>query len=62
MALLEDLHRSHGLTSVYVTHNLTFARRADRILKIERGSLTSNLDIADPSPAVVSVREDGFSG
>jgi lipoprotein-releasing system ATP-binding protein len=62
MALLEDLHRSHGLTSVYVTHNLTFARRADRILKIERGSLTSNLDIADPSPAVVSARKDGFSG
>jgi lipoprotein-releasing system ATP-binding protein len=62
MALLEDLHRSHGLTSVYVTHNTTFARRADRILKIERGSLTTTLDMADPAPAVVSVREDGFSG
>lgn len=37
--LLEDLHRSHGLTSVYVTHNLAFARRCDRILKLERGVL-----------------------
>jgi len=62
MALLEDLHRSHGLTSVYVTHNITFARRADRILKIERGSLTSTLDITDPAPAVVSAQENGFPG
>lgn len=39
MALLEDLHRSHRLTSVYVTHNLSFARRADRVLKLEKGAL-----------------------
>ena len=40
MAMLEDLHHSHGLTSVYVTHNLGFAQRADRILKLEGGALT----------------------
>ena len=62
MALLEDLHRSHGLTSVYVTHNVSFSRRADRILKIERGSLTSTSGTSDPLPAVASVREDGFAG
>jgi len=39
MALLEEMHAVHGLTSVYVTHNVTFAERADRILKMERGSL-----------------------
>lgn len=39
-ALLEALHRSHRLTSVLVTHNLSFARRCDRILKLEGGSLT----------------------
>jgi len=37
--LLERLHRSHTLTSVLVTHNLTFARRCDRILMMEGGSL-----------------------
>jgi len=37
--LLDDLHRSHGLTSIYVTHNLSFARRCDRVLKLEGGAL-----------------------
>ena len=37
--LLERLHESHQLTSVFVTHNLTFARRADRVLKLENGIL-----------------------
>jgi lipoprotein-releasing system ATP-binding protein len=39
MNLLGELHRSHDLTSVYVTHNLSFARRCDRVLKLEAGSL-----------------------
>ncbi len=37
--LLEELHRSHRLTSVFVTHNLTFARRCSRILSLENGGL-----------------------
>jgi lipoprotein-releasing system ATP-binding protein len=37
--LLERLHKSHQLTSVFVTHNLSFARRCDRVLKLENGSL-----------------------
>lgn len=37
--LLADLHRSHGLTSIYVTHNLSFARRCDRVFQLEKGSL-----------------------
>ncbi len=41
IGLLGELHRSHGLTSVYVTHNLSFARRCDRILKLEGGVLSA---------------------
>jgi lipoprotein-releasing system ATP-binding protein len=37
--LLEGLHRSHRLTSVFVTHNLSFARRCDRVLNMEKGGL-----------------------
>jgi lipoprotein-releasing system ATP-binding protein len=39
MALLEDLHRSRQLTSIHVTHNMKFARRADRVLQLEQGQL-----------------------
>ncbi|HSW48734.1 MAG TPA: ABC transporter ATP-binding protein [Bryobacteraceae bacterium] len=38
--LLDDMHRSHGLTSIYVTHNLSFAGRCDRVLKMDGGALT----------------------
>jgi len=37
--LLTDLHRSHQLTSILVTHNLSFARRCDRVLRLEGGVL-----------------------
>ena len=47
MGLIEDLHRSRELTSIHVTHNLQFARRADRVLKLERGAF-------DCKPAFVS--------
>jgi lipoprotein-releasing system ATP-binding protein len=37
--LLSDLHRNHQLTSVLVTHNLSFARRCSRVLSMEAGGL-----------------------
>jgi|SRR5579871_486391 len=37
--LLAGLHRTHQLTSVFVTHNLSFARRCDRVLSLEKGGL-----------------------
>lgn len=37
--LLAGLHRSHQLTSVFVTHNLSFARRCDRVLSMDKGGL-----------------------
>ena len=39
ISLLEDLHRSHKLTSIFVTHNLSFAARCDRILQLDKGVL-----------------------
>jgi lipoprotein-releasing system ATP-binding protein len=39
IGLLTELHRAHQLTSIYVTHNLSFARRCDRILRLESGAL-----------------------
>jgi lipoprotein-releasing system ATP-binding protein len=39
--LFDELHRRHQLTSVFVTHNIGFARRCDRIVKLEQGTLTS---------------------
>ena len=40
ISLLQDLHRSHKLTSIFVTHNLSFATRCDRILQLDKGDLT----------------------
>ena len=48
ISLLEDLHRLHSLTSIFVTHNLTFARRCDRILQLERGVLSQWPDSGGP--------------
>jgi lipoprotein-releasing system ATP-binding protein len=40
--LLTDLHRSHRLTSIFVTHNLSFAQRCDRVLRLEGGALAGS--------------------
>ena len=40
--LLTTLHRSHQLTSILVTHNLSFARRCDRVLVLEGGTLAES--------------------
>ncbi len=37
--LLGNLQRLHRLTSILVTHNNSFARRCDRILRLEGGAL-----------------------
>jgi lipoprotein-releasing system ATP-binding protein len=35
--LIQKLHREHRLTSLIVTHNLDFARRCDRVLRLHEG-------------------------
>lgn len=37
--LVERLHKSHHLTSIIVTHNITLAERCNRILRLEKGRL-----------------------
>ena len=37
--LIARLHRDYRLTSLIVTHNLGFARRFDRVLRLERGQV-----------------------
>ncbi len=71
MGLIEDLHRSREksdrpLTSIHVTHNLTFARRADRIMKLERGALERLAPpvklMEDPSSSDLSRSGNGVHG
>jgi lipoprotein-releasing system ATP-binding protein len=38
--LIQRLHRTHGLTSILVTHNLELAARCSRALRLENGQLT----------------------
>ncbi len=37
--LIEQLHKSHGLTSILVTHNMELAARSSRVLLLEAGKL-----------------------
>jgi lipoprotein-releasing system ATP-binding protein len=37
--LLAELHRTHQLTSIYVTHSRDFARSCDRVLRLQHGGL-----------------------
>jgi lipoprotein-releasing system ATP-binding protein len=47
--LLAGLHRSHQLTSVFVTHNWEFARCCDRVLSLDKGGLAPGL-VPDKPP------------
>jgi lipoprotein-releasing system ATP-binding protein len=38
--LMQRLHASHHLTSIIATHNLSLARRTDRVFQLEHGKLT----------------------
>ena len=38
-ALLREMHREHGLTSIIATHNPRLAAACDRVLRLERGQL-----------------------
>jgi lipoprotein-releasing system ATP-binding protein len=37
--LMREVHQSHGLTSVIVTHNERLASTCDRVLQLEDGRL-----------------------
>jgi lipoprotein-releasing system ATP-binding protein len=38
-SLIARLHREHQLTSLIATHNLSFARRCHRVLRLQRGMI-----------------------
>jgi lipoprotein-releasing system ATP-binding protein len=52
IGLLADLHRTHRLTSLFVTHNVSFAQRCDRVLELRKGTLHT--------PSLVELQEAGF--
>jgi lipoprotein-releasing system ATP-binding protein len=49
--LLQRLHRSLHLTSILATHNLSLARRADRVLVLELGKLVPGGEVLAGSAA-----------
>ena len=49
--LIERLHQSHHLTSILATHNLSLARRTDRVLQLEHGKLTPATEVLAGSAA-----------
>lgn len=59
--LLGDLHKSHQLTSLIVTHNLAFARRCDRVLMLEKGTLAAGQSKASNQETARSIGADGNS-
>ena len=43
--LMHRLHESHHLTSIIATHNLSLARRTDRVLLLEHGRLAAREEV-----------------
>ncbi|HXQ26111.1 MAG TPA: ABC transporter ATP-binding protein [Candidatus Acidoferrales bacterium] len=66
--LIESLHRSHHLTSILATHNLSLARRTDRVLALEHGKLVPSAEVLAGAaaraarPASTGVRPPGERG
>ena len=50
-SLLQRLHRTHGTTTVLVTHHLAYAHRCDRVLQLHDGSLRSAQIVPRPNQA-----------
>ena len=48
--LLADLRRQRSLTTILVTHNLTFARECRRVLRLEGGALQAAANAAPNTP------------
>ncbi|WP_446742280.1 ABC transporter ATP-binding protein [Silvibacterium acidisoli] len=46
--LIERLHKSHSLTSVIVTHNMTLAAGCDRVLRLQKGRMEEIEEFVSP--------------
>ncbi len=60
--LIERLHRSHHLTSILATHNLSLARRTDRVLALEHGKLAPGAEMLAVAAAHSGSRIPGERG
>ena len=66
--LIERLHRTHHLTSILATHNLSLAQRTDRVLALEHGKLAPSAEVLAgvaghaTRPASAGVRTPGERG
>ena len=61
IGLLTDLHRTHSLTSLFVTHNISFAQRCDRVLELRKGVLhaPTSLELQEAGVVQDATRLDG---
>jgi lipoprotein-releasing system ATP-binding protein len=61
MGLLDELHATHGLTSVFVTHNYLFAAHCDRVLQLRKGQLhsVSTRELQEAGVVLDATRLDG---
>lgn len=50
---IEDLNKNHGITVILITHHMTEAIRADRVIVMEKGAI-----LADGTPKEVFVQVD----
>ena len=58
--LLQRLHGSYHLTTILATHNLTLARRADRVLALEHGNLAPVESLPAGSAVSTARQPDGM--
>ena len=49
LALLRELNREDGQTTLLVTHNAEIARMADRVLRLRDGEIVEDRHVAEPA-------------
>jgi lipoprotein-releasing system ATP-binding protein len=61
--LFNEVHYQNRITSVFVTHNIGFARRCDRIVRLENGSLIEEFSrLASNQSDNQNIEEGAFAG
>jgi lipoprotein-releasing system ATP-binding protein len=58
-ALLREMHRERGLTSIIATHNPRLAAACDRVLRLEDGRLRDNSQLPTPNSQGESLGRSG---
>jgi lipoprotein-releasing system ATP-binding protein len=62
IGLLSEIHLAHALTSIFVTHNLSFASRCDRVLELKKGVLQAPSMLEWQEAGLVERTERGVPG